>query len=115
MPKFTHLSQVRTAIEDGDLTCAQLVEYYLNQIEQQSELNIYVEVYAEEALERARTLDARYQQSPGELGRLYGMVLSHKDVICYAGHGVQAGSKILEGFESLYSATAIERLLARCV
>ncbi|MCI4650435.1 Asp-tRNA(Asn)/Glu-tRNA(Gln) amidotransferase subunit GatA [Phaeodactylibacter sp.] len=112
MPKFTQLSQVRTAIEDGDLTCTQLVEYYLNQIEQQTHLNIYVEVYAQEALERARTLDARYQQSPGELGRLYGMVLSHKDVICYAGHGVQAGSKILEGFESLYSATAIERLLA---
>ncbi|MEQ8706630.1 MAG: Asp-tRNA(Asn)/Glu-tRNA(Gln) amidotransferase subunit GatA [Phaeodactylibacter sp.] len=112
MPKFTHLSQVRTAIEDGDLTCTQLVEYYLDQIEQQAHLNIYVEVYAEEALERARTLDARYQQSPGELGRLYGMVLSHKDVICYAGHGVQAGSKILEGFESLFSATAIERLLA---
>jgi aspartyl-tRNA(Asn)/glutamyl-tRNA(Gln) amidotransferase subunit A len=112
MPRFTNLSQVRTAIEDGDLTCTQLVEYYLDQIEQQAHLNIYVEVYAEEALDRARTLDARYQQSPGELGRLYGMVLSHKDVICYAGHGVQAGSKILEGFESLYSATAIERLLA---
>lgn len=112
MPQFTHLAQVRTAIEDGDLTCTQLVEYYLSQIEQQAQLNIYVEVYAEEALQRARTLDARYQESPGELGRLYGMVLSHKDVICYAGHGVQAGSKILEGFESLYSATAIERLLA---
>lgn len=111
MPRFNTFSQVRTAMADGDLTCTQLVEYYLSKIEEQADLNIYVEVYAAEALERAQQLDARYKQSPGELGRLYGMILSHKDVICYAGHKVQAGSKILEGFESLYSATAIERLL----
>jgi aspartyl-tRNA(Asn)/glutamyl-tRNA(Gln) amidotransferase subunit A len=57
-------------------------------------------------------LDERYRQSPGEMGRLYGMVLSHKDVICYQGHGVTAASKILQGFETPYSATAVERLLA---
>jgi aspartyl-tRNA(Asn)/glutamyl-tRNA(Gln) amidotransferase subunit A len=40
------------------------------------------------------------------------MVISIKDVICYQGHSVTAGSKILEGFKSLFSATAVERLLA---
>jgi aspartyl-tRNA(Asn)/glutamyl-tRNA(Gln) amidotransferase subunit A len=112
MPRFTSLAQVRTAIEGHELSCEQLVQYYLGQIEAQSSLNIYVEVYAQEALERARELDERYRKSPGEIGRLYGMVLSHKDVICYQGHGVAAGSKILQGFETPYSATAVERLLA---
>lgn len=112
MPRYTALSQVQTAMADGELNCEQLVQYYLQQIEQQRHLNAYVEVYEEEALERARELDERHQRSPGEMGRLYGMVLSHKDVICYAGHGVRAGSKILQGFDSLYSATALERLLA---
>ena len=112
MPRFTSLAQIRTAIEAHELNCEQLVEYYLSQIEAQSHLNAYVEVYAEEARQRARMLDERYRQSPGEIGRLYGMVLSHKDVICYQGHGVTAGSKILQGFETPYSATAVERLLA---
>src|SRR5690606_36137748 len=34
-----------------------------------------------------------------------------KDNICYKGHKVSASSKILEGFESLFSATVTERLL----
>ena len=43
---------------------------------------------------------------------MFGAVVSIKDVICYQGHTVTAGSKILEGFQSLFSATAVERLLA---
>jgi aspartyl-tRNA(Asn)/glutamyl-tRNA(Gln) amidotransferase subunit A len=53
------------------------------------------------------------RRAAGEpLGRLAGMVVSIKDVICYQDHKVTAGSKILEGFESLFSATVVERLLA---
>ena len=39
------------------------------------------------------------------------MVIALKDNICYRGHKVSAASKILEGFESQFSATAVERLL----
>src|SRR5690554_7460004 len=41
-----------------------------------------------------------------------GMVIGIKDNICYKGHKVSAASKILEGFESIFSATVIDRLLA---
>ena len=41
------------------------------------------------------------------------MVIGLKDNICYAGHHVSASSKILEGFESLYSSTVVEKLLAQ--
>ena len=112
MPKYTTLQQVQEAIRAGRESCESLVQYYLSRIEASKQLNAYVEVYAEEALECARHLDARYRENPESAGRLFGMVLSHKDVICYKDHGVTAGSKILEGFTSLFSATAIERLLA---
>ena len=111
MPKYQTLQQIQAALKAGDITLEAIVQYYLDQIKSSELLNIYIEVYAEEALSRARTLDAQYQQSPKKMGRLYGMVISHKDVICYEGHGVSAASKILDGFESIYSATAIERLL----
>jgi aspartyl-tRNA(Asn)/glutamyl-tRNA(Gln) amidotransferase subunit A len=88
------------------------VQQYLAAIEASAKLNIYVEIFAEEALQRARELDEKYQQDPGSVGRLFGAVISLKDVICYEGHGVTAGSRMLSGFQSLFSATAVERLLA---
>jgi aspartyl-tRNA(Asn)/glutamyl-tRNA(Gln) amidotransferase subunit A len=39
------------------------------------------------------------------------MVVGIKDNICYKDHQVSASSTILEGFESLYTATALQRLL----
>jgi aspartyl-tRNA(Asn)/glutamyl-tRNA(Gln) amidotransferase subunit A len=111
-PKYTSLSQIRSAIEAGQTNCALLVEQYLSSIAVNSGLNIYVEVFAEEALSRARELDKKYRHDPASVGKLFGMVVSLKDVICYEGHRVTAGSKILEDFTSLFSATAVERLLA---
>jgi aspartyl-tRNA(Asn)/glutamyl-tRNA(Gln) amidotransferase subunit A len=112
MPKYQSLQDIQSDLKAGKTSCEALVNYYLEQISTQADLNIYVEVYKEEALEKARQLDQKWQANPEQVGRLYGMILSHKDVICYAGHQVTASSKILEGFESLYSATAIERVLA---
>lgn len=110
--KYTSLATVQDALRSGRESCEGLVQYYLDQIGQQSDLNIYVEVYAAEALAQARRLDEKRREEPGRLGRLHGMVLSIKDVLCYEGHGVTAGSKILEGFVSQFSATGIERILA---
>lgn len=45
-------------------------------------------------------------------GKLAGMVIALKDNLCYKDHKLSASSKILQGFESLYSATVVERLLA---
>jgi len=109
--KYTSLSQVQAELQSGNITMQAIVEHYLQQIENSQQLNIYVEVYADEARAKAKALDQQITADPTKLGRLHGMVVSHKDVICYKDHGVTAGSKILEGFESLFSATAIERLL----
>ena len=112
MPKYTTLQAIQTDLQSGQITCLELVDYYLSQIETSSDLNAYVEVFTEEARAKAKTLDEKYKSKPASVGRLFGLVISIKDVLCYKGHQVTAASKILEGFESLYSATAIERLLA---
>jgi aspartyl-tRNA(Asn)/glutamyl-tRNA(Gln) amidotransferase subunit A len=111
MPEFRTLAEVQDAIRRGALSCAGLVEAYLAQIEATRNLNIYIAVYAEEALDQARRLDERLRSQPEQLGRLFGLVVSLKDVLCHEGHAVTAGSRILQGFTSLYSATAVERLL----
>ncbi|MFM2359006.1 MAG: Asp-tRNA(Asn)/Glu-tRNA(Gln) amidotransferase subunit GatA [Bacteroidota bacterium] len=94
----------------GQTTCVAAVEYFLKQIEANRQLNAFTEVYREEALQRAEELD-RQRNSRQDLGRLHGVVIAIKDVICYKGKKVTAASAILENFESIYHATAVQRLL----
>lgn len=110
MPKFSTYRQLQSAIETATVSTLDIVDYYLEQIEATRDLNVYVEVWADEARAAAKEQDER--RAKGEqLGRLAGMVISIKDVICYENHQVTAGSKILTGFTSLFSATAVQRLL----
>lgn len=111
MSEFSSIPHFHEALYAGRTTCTGVVRYFLEKIAQTKQLNAFLEVYETEALEKACALDARI--SKGEpVGPLAGVVIGNKDVICYKGHTVQAASRILEGFTSLYSATAIERLLA---
>lgn len=87
-----------------------LVRYYLNRIEKYRHLNAFLEVWGEEALEKAAELDEK-KRSGLPLGCLAGMVIALKDNIVYKDHAVSASSRILEGFTSVYSATAVQRLL----
>ena len=107
---YRSIQETQAALGRGDVTTVDLVKHYLDQIGDQRYLNIYVEVFADEALDRAAEQDAR-RAAGGALGRLAGCVVSLKDVLCYAGHGVSAGSAILEDFVAPYTATSVQRLL----
>lgn len=87
-----------------------MVTHYIEQINRYKHLNAFTEVFAEEALEKAATLDAK-QKTTKEWGKLHGVVVAIKDVLCYKDHKVTAASKILKGFVSLYNATAVQHLL----
>lgn len=103
---------LRAKILTGEISLSNLVQSYLKRIEETKHHNIYLEVYREEILEKVQKLEYKLTNAPQSIGRLFGMVISLKDVICYQDHQVTAGSKILDGFQSLFSATAVERLLA---
>jgi len=105
------LKEIQSEIQLGKRTVTDVVKGYLTTIDSSAHLNIYVEVYHEDALTKATALDDRI--SNGEsIGRLFGCIVSVKDVIVQKGNKATAASKILEGFTSPYGATAIERLLA---
>jgi aspartyl-tRNA(Asn)/glutamyl-tRNA(Gln) amidotransferase subunit A len=95
----------------GNASVRDTVEFFLERIQEHSNINAFLEVYSDTARERADQLDA-FAQSGESTGRLHGVIIGLKDNICYAGHTVSASSKILNGFISPYSATAVERLLA---
>jgi aspartyl-tRNA(Asn)/glutamyl-tRNA(Gln) amidotransferase subunit A len=104
---YQSIEEYHDRLKSGQTSCKQAVQSCLFLIEQYKELNAFIEVFAEEAIERALFLDSQEVK-----GKLHGVVIGIKDNICYKDHKVSAASRILEGFTSLYSATAVERLLA---
>ena len=108
---YRDYSSYRADLESGSVSCEEAVAHYLERIEAQNpKLNAFLEVYADEARERSKVIDQKIKD--GTAGKLAGMVVGLKDVLCYEGHGLQAASKILDGFESQFTGTAVERLLA---
>lgn len=109
MKRFTSLSAVQRELTAGTLSCRQLVDYYLDNIERQRHLNAFLEVWADEARAQAEAVDAK--RAAGTAGALAGMVVGLKDVLAYAGHSLQSSSRMLDGFKSLFTGTAVQRLL----
>jgi len=110
MMKYAGLAGVRAALAKGE-TLRSVVSHYLNKIDEHSDLNAFLSVYQEESLARAQALDEK-AASGAAMGKLYGMVIGVKDNIAVKDQPMSASSRILEGFTSVYNATAIERLLA---
>jgi aspartyl-tRNA(Asn)/glutamyl-tRNA(Gln) amidotransferase subunit A len=107
---FSNINTLQADLKAGKTNCITLVEDAIALISQKKHLNAFLEVFEDSAKELAKKTDEKIKA--GTAGKLAGVIVGLKDNICYKGHKVSASSKILEGFESLYSATVVERLLA---
>ncbi len=110
MNRYSSFREVQSDIASQSTTCIDLVEYYLDRINAQNpKINAFLEVFEDEARQRAGEIDQKIQE--GRAGKLAGFVIGIKDLFCYKGHTLTCSSKILDGFESLITATCIQRLL----
>lgn len=110
MYTFTSIQHLQADLASQKVTCVQLLEESIQRINQHKHLNAFLEVFSESAKVQAQLVDEKIKTKTA--GKLAGVIIGIKDNICYKGHKVSCSSKILEGFESLFSATVIERLLA---
>jgi len=108
---FSTIRQLQTDLAAGKTSCKALVQQAVSAISEKKRLNAFLEVFENSALAQAKIVDEKIKS--GTAGKLAGVIVGLKDNICYKGHKVSASSKILEGFESLYSATVVEKLLAQ--
>lgn len=108
---FQTIQQVQSDLKAGKTTCSVLVNNYLQRIEKSKHLNAFLEIFEADAKAQAVAIDDKIKKG-APLGKLFGIVIAIKDNICYKGHKVSAGSKILENFTALYNSTAVEQLLA---
>jgi len=88
-----------------------VVDYFLNRIQNHTSLNAFVQAYPEEALYKAILLQKRWETEHDMLP-LMGLIVSVKDLIAQRNHQLTAASAILQGYVSPFSATVVRRLEA---
>ncbi len=112
MRNFAELSSfyhLQASLPQAPQRLTEVVQQCYANISQQEKLNAFVRTYPEEAFSQAAQIAQKLQDQ--QAGKLAGLVVGLKDLLCYQDHPVQASSKILEGFVSQFSATAVQRLL----
>ena len=111
---LTHLSglETRRLFLDGEITCTELVEAYLENIKRDDEdLNVFITLTEDIALKKAKELDEKREK--GEpLGKLAGIVVSLKDNIAMKDVRMTCASKMLADFVSPYDAVVTAKLKA---
>ncbi len=116
MEKLTELTalELGAAIKKGEVSIEEATRAALEAVEQrEGELNCFITRTGEQALERARTLQAGVKEAASPL---YGVPMAIKDNICTKGVKTSCASKILGDFKPPYQATAAERMeQAGCV
>ena len=98
----------RILFADDKLSVTERTAQFLDRIEKRSELNAFISVLGESALQQATESDERYKS--GLQRPLEGMSVTLKDNFSLVGARLTCGSRILENFEPVYDATVVERL-----
>jgi len=103
------LTEAGKRLESGDITSVQLTESVLSRIETvEPRVKAFITLQTDAALSQAEEAD-RHRKT-GRAGRLCGLPISVKDVLCTSTMPTTCGSKILENFVPPYDATVIHRL-----
>ncbi len=96
-------------LKSGKLSLVENVKLFLKNIEDQKDLNAFNFVFNDEAIESATAVEQKIKNNSA--GKLAGMVIAIKDVLAYKDHPLTCSSNILKNFTSLYTATAVQKLI----
>jgi aspartyl-tRNA(Asn)/glutamyl-tRNA(Gln) amidotransferase subunit A len=102
---------IASRVRNGELSARDVVRGSLDRIaERDGSLHAFLEVFEDHAMARAAEIDAK--RARGEpLGPLAGVPVAIKDNICFDHGKTTCASRMLEHYQSPYTATALRRLL----
>ncbi len=104
------ITQLREKLLKKTLSAQEITTHYLTQIEKKDkELNAYITVCSEKALENAKYFDNNFNTQKDKI--LGGIPLGIKDVISTKGILTTCASHILDQYEPVYEATVMHKLL----
>jgi aspartyl-tRNA(Asn)/glutamyl-tRNA(Gln) amidotransferase subunit A len=104
------ITQLAQGLRAKAFSSVELTQHFLNRIEKHTDLNAYITVTADQALQAAQLADVRIASGNVEL--LTGIPMAHKDIFCTQDVKTTCGSKMLDNFIAPYNATVVEKLNA---
>src|SRR5436305_7819218 len=106
------ISSASQLVQKRTISPVELTEACLKRIEQlDPQLNSFITVTAESALEQARQAEAEISRGAWK-GPLHGIPLAIKDLVETAGVKTTAGSAVLKDFVPVHDAPIVQRLKA---
>ena len=107
------IAKIHEMLVSKQVSCTELTKSYLEEIEKSNgELNAYVNVTPDTALETAKTVDEKIAKGE-EIGMLEGVPMTLKDNLSTKDIETTCCSKILKGYKPIYNATVWENLSAQ--
>ncbi len=111
-PTVSTAVSLLAAMNRGDVSAEEVARAYLDRAEKLNPgLNVFLHRDADKALDEARAVDAK-RRSGQPLGKLAGVPIAIKDVLCTRGEPTTCGSRMLRTFRPPYDATVIAKLRA---
>ena len=106
------LEETLKALESETISSRELVQAYLERIQQHADLNVFINTHDASALSQAEFADRQRKKRTDNLSPLLGVPIAHKDIFCTANHLTTCGSKMLSNFVAPYDATVVSKLSA---
>src|SRR5487761_1096858 len=105
-------TELLAELSAGRVPSQELPQSFVRRIEaHDAKVGAFLRFDAGPALEQARRIDER-RRNGERLGRLAGLPVAVKDVLCSRGEKTTCASRILENFVAPYDATAVAKLKA---
>ncbi len=105
------VAELSAGLAAGEYSSEELTRAFLQRIQGPgNELNAFVTLTEERALEAARAADRR--RAASQAGPLTGVPMAHKDIFCTRDVRTSCGSRMLDNFISPYDAHVVEQLNA---
>lgn len=104
------IKELVNKIQNREISCEELVSYYIKNIKEKEEsIDAFILLQEEKALNKAKELDKKIAKGE-KIGRLVGIPIAIKDNICTKDVATTCASKMLEDFIPPYDATVIKKL-----
>lgn len=108
MLNYKNHSEKISLIKESNLSLRENVAFFLKRIKDNFNLNAFNFVF-EDCIESADLIEKKIKNNSA--GKLAGMVIAVKDVLAIKDRPLTCSSNILKDFNSLYTATAIQKLI----
>ncbi len=102
------IAELAKGLRSGDFSSLELTNVFLDRINQHKELNAFITITEELALQSAKAADIRLAN--GDAALLTGIPIAHKDIFCTEGIKTSCASLMLDNFVAPYNATVVDKL-----